>query len=177
MSVDQSGAPAPVPSIATGRPLTVLVVLGVLVAAALASAATFVRYSDQLAELGAGFADVDLVMRIFAWAYGGMAAVVVGGAALVALRLRAGTPLLRAVLVLSVPVQALTCYVVIADSTQILGSGVRVIGDRSVALAATQLTAVVATAIATAVALTLLLTHRRSPPLTPLRHGPTPSGA
>jgi hypothetical protein len=91
--------------------------------------------------------------------YGVLAGVALLGGVLVAVSPRFGTPLL-VVLTLSVPGQALILYAVVDECVEVLDGGVRVIGDRSVALAAVQLTAVVAVALATGAALVALIRRR-----------------
>jgi hypothetical protein len=146
--------------VAARRPTAVLVTLVVLFAAAVVSAATWIRYGEQLAELGGGFADLVVLAQFLTGLYGVLAGAVLLGGVLVAARPRLGTPLLLAVLALTVPGHALILFIVIHDCGQILEGGVRVIGDRSVALAAVQLTAAVAAALATGAALIALIRRR-----------------
>jgi hypothetical protein len=161
MPVDESvGQSVGRSGVAARRPVAVLVTLAALLVATVVSAATWVRYGEHLSELGAGFADVAFLAQILTVLYGALAGVVLLGGVLVAARLRLGTPLLLVVLILSVPVQALILFVVIVDCAEVLDGGVRVVGDRSVALAAVQLTAAVAAALATGAALVALIRRR-----------------
>jgi hypothetical protein len=160
MSVDQTAGQA---RVAARRPAAALVALAVLLVAAIASAASWARYTDDIADINPFFAELAVVTRIVAVLYGVLAGLaLVGVVVLLVGRPRLGPRLLMVALALTVPGQALILYGVVADNADVLDGSGRIIGEPSVALATVQLVSAAAALLATGAALVILIRRHRT---------------
>jgi hypothetical protein len=141
--------------------MAALVMLVVLLVAAVVSAATWLRYAEDISDINPFFAEVAAGVRIIAVLYCALAGIaLLGVVVLVVGRPRLGTRLLLAILTLTVPGQSLILYGEVFDNADVLDEGPSMIGEPTVAMVALQLAAVATTALATVAAL-MALTRRR----------------
>jgi hypothetical protein len=158
MPVDETVGQA---QVAARRPAAALVTLVVLLAAAVVSAATLFWHAENISDINPFFAEAAAGERILAGLYGALAGIALAGGVVVLVgRPRLGTLLLLAALALTAPGQALILCATVVDHANVLDGSGRIIGDPSVALAATQLTAIAVAALATGAAVVALIRRR-----------------